>query len=461
MADARVGKTATGDASLTAENERLRAERDELQARLARSQGQPARGGFARRSVVVVLVVVAVLSFVVASVGVFARRNFLDTDRWVERVGPLAEEPAVQDALARRLTDEAMVLIDPAALFEEVLPERGRVLAVPLANAVRGFVGDRIDAFFASEEFSQLWVAANEQAHRAAVRVLRGESDVVAAQDGTVTINLVPIVNEALRRVGEASPEIVGREVDLPTLTVDDLPEVAVARLEDATGVDLDDDFGQITVYSRGRLEAAQDVLRLFERGVVVAVVLAVVSIAAALALSHTRRRTLLQILIGIVLLLVLLRRVVFRLEDEVLDKVRIEENVPAVKAVLAAFADPFLEGTVWIIGIAVAIAVVALVTAPYAWAVTLRKRTAVALSSIVGAAGTLRERAGDESTVRWVAAHRSALQVAGAIAAVVMLWLFDLSWIGVLVVLALVAAYELAVVRVADAAGAAGPTEA
>lgn len=71
----------------------------------------------------------------------------------------------MQDALSARLTEQVMALVDPEALFEEVLPEQGQVLAVPLANAVEGFVGDQVDVFIASDAFEHLWVGAIEVAH--------------------------------------------------------------------------------------------------------------------------------------------------------------------------------------------------------------------------------------------------------------------------------------------------------
>lgn len=46
----------------------------------------------------------ACIVLVAAVIGIWARRNI--------------EEPAVQEALAARLTEQVMVLVDPEALFE-------------------------------------------------------------------------------------------------------------------------------------------------------------------------------------------------------------------------------------------------------------------------------------------------------------------------------------------------------
>lgn len=427
-------------ARLSAEVDALRAERDELLSK----DGRRREPGTMRRLLVGLLVVLAVVSTIAAGVGIFAHRNLLDTDRWVSRVGPLAEDPAVSAAISARLTQEVMRLVDPEALLADALPERGQILAGPLANAVEGFVAERVSAFVGSEDFQQLWVAANEQAHAAAVRLLRGESDNVVAQDGMVRIDLLPIVTAVLARIGERSPELLGREIDLPTLTVDDLPGPAIARIEARLGVDLGDDFGQITVYDDGQLEAAQDAVRTIDRAITLLVVVAVVATGAALWLSRRRRRTLLQLAGGVVVGLVIVRRVTFRLEDEVVDLARVDENRPAVQAVVDAFVDPFLTGTRWLLAIAAIVAVLAVATASYPWVVSARRRAGALARSGASALGTARGRAGDDETVRWIVERRGLVQAAVAASGLVALWAFDLSWLGLVLVLAVVAALEL-----------------
>ncbi len=123
-------------ARLAEERARLQAEVDELRGQLA----APARRSAGRPRLIVtgLLVVLTSLLVTVAVAGVWARRNALNTDRWVETVGPIAEDPAVHEALGRWMTDELMAVIDLEALFESVLPDRGQILAVPLTSAVRG-----------------------------------------------------------------------------------------------------------------------------------------------------------------------------------------------------------------------------------------------------------------------------------------------------------------------------------
>lgn len=439
--------TTQPETGITSEIERLRAERDALRAEVDGLHRQRRHRGWLRRTSAALLVALACLVLVAGIIGIWARRNFLDTDRFVGRAGPLIEEPAVQEALAARLTEQVMVLVDAEALFEEALPERGQILAVPLANAVEGFVGDQVETFLATEQFERLWVGAVDVAHTASVRVLRGESEAVTTTDGQVTLNLLPVVNAVLAEITAQSPEILGREVDLPDVSVDEVPEAAITRIEQAFDVDLGEDFGQVTVYDDGKLAAAQEAISLFDRLVVVLLPLGILLAAAALWISHQRRRTLLQLAAGLALGMVLIRRVGFRLQDEVALLPPRPAGQEAADLAAESFLQPLTTFGGWVLAGALVVAVVAVLTADYPWVVSLRRRAGILWTQAVTATG---ERAHDEATVVWIRDHRDALLAAGGVAALVILWFADLSWLGLLLVLALIGAYEIAVYRIA-----------
>lgn len=434
-------------ARLEEERARLQAEVDDLRAQVAGARVR--RAGRLRRIVAALLVVVTSIVATVGVAGVWGRRNALNTDRWVETVGPVGEDPAVQQALARWTTTEVMSLVDPEAYFESVLPERGQALAAPLTSALRGFVGDQVDAFFASDTFERLWVEINRRAHERVVAVLEGGTGNLAIAGDNVEMNLVPVINRVLAQVAEASPEIFGRTVDLPTVTVDDIPEVAIEQLEGALGRDVPDDFGQFTVFEAQRFHQVQDAVSLFERLVVAAVVAAVLLLALTLWASPSRRRTLLQLMVGITLGVVLLRRLGLRLSDDVVDLVR-PGNQDAVNVVVGAFTSSLLDATAWILAVAVAVFAAAIVTGPYRWAAALRHRSASIARVAGGAAAAAVTRTRDDRSVEWVGAHRDALQLAAIAVAILVLLVADLSWLGLVLLALVVGAFELAVWRIA-----------
>jgi hypothetical protein len=278
------------------------------------------------------------------------------------------------------------------------------------------------------------------------VNVLRGGSEAVTTDDGQVTLNLIPVVNEVLARITARSPEILGRQVDIPDVSVDEVPEAAITRIEGALGVDLPDDFGQFTVYDDGKLSAVQEAISLFDRLVVVLLPLGVVLAGLALWVSHRRRRTLLQLAVGLAVGMVLIRRVGFRVQDEVAALPPRPAGQESASLAAEAFLTPLTTFGGWVLAAALGVIAVAVVTADYPWAVSLRRRTASLWAQAVAATG---ERARDEATSVWIRAHRDVLLAAGGVFALVVLWFADLSWLGLLLVLALVAVYEIAVYRI------------
>ena len=434
-----------------AEVERLRAEVATLEAKVDRREARRATGRRVRRGarngVVGVLVVLTAVAFTAASIGVWASRNFLDNEVFASRIGTVIEEQAVQQALARFTTQEVMTLVDVQNLIAEALPDRAQILAPTLASGVESFVRGKVEEVFASPEFQQLFETIVNTAHDQAVALLEGkDSEIVQANADSVTLNFLPVINEVLARIGDASPEILGRNIDIPTVTVDDLPDEARDKIADALGVNLDDDFGTITVYDQGALKAAQEGVELFNKVVWVLVALALILIPITLAASAHRRRTLLQLVVAISVGMVLVRRLSLRIQQDLLDLVRVPDNVPAVEIVTDRVIDPLRMGAEVVLWVAAAIVVIAVLTGPYPWVVSLRARVA-------GLARSLGARSRDEETLVWIDDHRDALQWGGAGVGLLLLWFLDVSWLGFFLLVALVGAYELAVVRLADRA--------
>lgn len=464
----RAGRSSTVgsmDEAEQAEVERLRTEQARLQqevddlrthADAEAAKAQRRQRHRTRRVVAVALVVTTSLIFTIAATGVWARRNALNTNRWVSTVTPIAADPAVQEAMGRYLTDQLMTAIDPKEFFESVLPERGQILAVPLTNALRGFVQDKVTEFLGSDTFQNLWVEINRRAHTRLVDVLEGNLGDrvpgIEVQGDNVVLNVIPVLNAVLARIGEESPELFGRTVNLPTITVDDIPQDAIDRLSDALGRPLPDNFGQFTVFDAARLHQVQDAVDLFNTLVVVAVILAIVLFALTLWISPRRRRTLIQLCFGIALGIVVIRRLALRSQDDVLDLVK-PENREAVKVISGAFVSSLLDASAWILAIAALVAVVAILTGPYAWARSLRSRVTGASRAVVAVGRAAVTNDVDDPAAQWVASHREVMQGGAIVVGILVLLVFDLSWLAILLLGLLVAAVVVGTQRIADVA--------
>jgi hypothetical protein len=375
--------------------------------------------------------------------GVWARRSLLDTDVFASRAGSLIDDPAVQSSLATYLSTQINTIIDPVELLQENLPDRAQVLAVPLSSAVQSFVSDKVDEFVRSDRFADLWKSLVRVAHERATRLLRDESPNVTVESDHVTIDLLPVINNVLAEIGEASPEIFGRTVDLPTLTVGGDPSEERQRIADALGISLDEDFGQFEVYDNGAISTAQNAVGIFDKVVWLLLIATPIAMLSTVAISARRRRTILQLAIAAAVTMALLRRIILIFEDQLLELVRIETNRPAVEVTADTFLGPLFDGAGILLGVALVVAVGAWVTGPYPWAVRLRSSVAGGVEKGVGLA---RDTAHDEETAAWAHTNLDTLRIAGAVVGAALLWWVDLSWGLFFTVLVLVGLFELGV---------------
>ena len=217
----------TDDVALTveerAELERLRAEVAELRSQAAAAPvaaetpvatpPQPRRQRW-RSVVATLLIVIGCILAPISVVAVWTKNLVTDTDRYVATVAPLASDPAIQNAIADRITAEIFTQLDVADITNQAvdaLAERGlpplvatqlHALSQPLSSGVESFVRTEVGKVVASEAFANAWTTANRTAHQALVAALTGETrEGITIENDTVSINLGPIIQEVKQRL--------------------------------------------------------------------------------------------------------------------------------------------------------------------------------------------------------------------------------------------------------------------
>jgi hypothetical protein len=216
------------------EAERLRSRVAELEAQHASPGTKPSQmrerrsAGWAIGSAVLIVVACVLAPLSVASV--WSSSQLSDTDQYVETVAPLADDPAVQDALANEVTVAIFENLDVEGFTTEALEtlaEQPNVpprvadllptLAVPITDGVESFTRDQVDTFFASPQFAELWAEANTIAHEQVVKLLEGnQGGAVSAQNNQITLNIGPIVAAVQQRLVDRGFELAANipEVD-------------------------------------------------------------------------------------------------------------------------------------------------------------------------------------------------------------------------------------------------------
>jgi hypothetical protein len=433
---------------LEAELERLKAEREELEARVETLEAKPQKRRRLRRVLTPILVVLSIIVFTVTVPAAWGARTVLNTDRYVATVAPLADDPAVQASIATKLTDQVFSALNVEGTISDALAELGEratVLAGPLTTAVKGFVRDQVEKVVASDAFKTFWVAANRFVHTQVLAILRGEGDTVSVREGKVLLNLLPLVNLALGSIQTVASDLVGRDVTLPQITEGEVPSASIAKLEQALGIDLPDAYGQIVVYDSEDLAALQQLLYAFERLLLLLLLLIPILVAASLWVSTRRRRTLIQLTVGAAVGLVIIRRIAIIARDRLFERVD-TQRFPSVRVLTDELMASLFRYTAILLAIVVVTALIALVTGPYPWAVTLRGWVRDGARGV--AAAFSGEPLPDTGRVRWIRAHRDGLMLGGALLAVALLLLFDLSLWGFVIAGIVIALYEIALAR-------------
>jgi hypothetical protein len=214
-----------------AELERLRAEVTEL--RVQHGHEAPGRRMGWRAPVASVLIVIGCLLAPVSVLGVWTANQVSDTSRYVANVEPLVHDPAIQNALTDKLTNEITSRLDvtgfadqaASALSSKGLPRVGSLLKTfgpSIASAVGGFIHGQIHKIVTSPRFARAWVQANTVVHQELVKALSGRGgSAVSVSNGQVVLDLAPFIKIIKQDLASRGFTLVNSLPDIhPTLTL-------------------------------------------------------------------------------------------------------------------------------------------------------------------------------------------------------------------------------------------------
>ena len=234
----------------------------------------------ARRASLALIVVASVLAFV-GVISIWANRQLLETDNWVETSGELLDDDDIKDAVADFLVEAVFSNVDVEGELERKLPPQTRPLAGPASGALRALGGQAARAALDRPKVQELWENANRLAHEQFITVVEGGGENVSTEGGVVTLNLAGIAE----RVGEQ------------------------------TGINVADkippDAAQIEVLQSDELAAAQDAVKLLRDVAIVLTILVLGLYALAIYLAKGWRREALRavgfgfVAVGIAILVV------------------------------------------------------------------------------------------------------------------------------------------------------------
>lgn len=304
-----------------------------------------------RRITIWVLILLAGLIGFVSALTIWADRQALETDQWVDTSSRLLEDDEIRGALSIYLVDQLYTNVDVAAELQARLPKDVKPLAAPIAGGLRELSVRAADNLLARPAVQTLWRDANRKAHETFLRIVDDKGEFLKTGGGDVVLDLRPLVDQLGDRVGLGE------------------------RLQQRLGPDA----GRIVIMKSDQLDTVQTVVDLIRKLSVWIGVAILVLFAVAVYLAEGRRRETLRA-VGITFVVVgALLLVVRRLAgDYIVDKLASGE------AAKDPVQDAWLIGTDLLKGIAltaiiygIVVILAAVLAGPTRPAVSMRQRLA------------------------------------------------------------------------------------
>jgi hypothetical protein len=358
-----------------------------------------------RALVAALLIVAGCVLAPLSVVAVWTANQVSDTSRYVANVEPLIKDPAIQNALTDKITNQIVTRINVPALTDQaaaVLAQKGlpristllRGVSGSLASGVAGFVHSRIHKIITGPRMANAWVQVNRVASQQLIAVLSGRatsgSGAVGVSNGQVTLDLAPLIAVAKQDLVARGLTIAGK-----------IPIVHVT----------------FALFPSKNLAKAQKAYRLIYDLKIVLPIGTLVLLGLGVLTARRRRRALIGAGLGLAGSMLVLGAALLIARTIYLNSVPASASADAAAAafdILVRFIKTALRALL-VAGLIVAAG--AFFTGPSVTAV----RTRSALSSGLG-----RLRHGGESgpAGQWTYAHRKALRI-GAVALAALVFVF------------------------------------
>ena len=396
-----------------AELERLRAEKAEtaeLGGPGAKASAESRRRFSWRTPVSIVLIVLGCILGPVAVLGVWAGNEVSDTGRWVATVEPLIHDPAIQNVLTDKITNEITSRLNVTGIVDQAaaqLNDKGltRISSLlnsfgpQIASSTAGFIHSTVHSVITSPAAANIWVQVNTVAHQGLVKVLSGEGSsggAISTSNGQIVLNLGPFIVAV-------KEDLVNHGFKLASSIPPISPTIALFQAND--------------------LGKAQAAYRLIKTLKIVLPILVLAFLAAGVWVARKRRRALIGASLGLAASMLVLAIGLLIARSIYLNSV--PPSVLPGDAAAAAFDAMvyFIKVTLRVaLAVALVVAIGAFITGPSRAAIQTRS----ALKSGLGWVRNFGERRGVSTgpVGEWTYAHRRGLRI-GAVALFALIFVF------------------------------------
>ena len=237
------------------------------------------------RTLVALLLSLAVLSGVGAMLAVWAERQVVSTPGWTDTSGRLIADHQVEPAIARYLVGQLFASTDVTGAVRAVLPGPAAALAGELIGRLRSSADHLAATLLATGPARAAWRAANREAQREFLAVLAGRSAVAHERGGYIVLDLHALLTRLATQVINATRLATGTG-GLGAALIGTVEKAAANRLL----ANLSPSAGHLVIMRSGHRVLMEAAVQAIRTGAVVLPLAVLLLVVAALVLARGRR---------------------------------------------------------------------------------------------------------------------------------------------------------------------------
>jgi hypothetical protein len=160
-----------------------------------------------RAPVASLLIILGCVLAPLSVLGVWTANQISDTGTYVANMAPLIKDPAIQNALTDKITNQIVTQINVKGLTDQAaaqltakgLPQVGTLLhgvSGQVASGVQGFVHSSVQKIVTGPRMAAAWTQVNRVAHQSLVAALSGRgtgNGALRVSNGQVTLDIAPL----------------------------------------------------------------------------------------------------------------------------------------------------------------------------------------------------------------------------------------------------------------------------
>ena len=390
-----------------------------------------------RRLLIGLLVFLSCLAVVVSGLTLWTHYTVMNTDGYMNLVGPIGKDPQAIQNLSEYIGGEVISATDLQQRVTDALPSRVQLLAGPITSYVEDFITKGAKKVLSSPKAYDLWLKINRIGHEKIVALLRGDTTNVYIAGSDVNLNLLPLISQVMVWVDQRLPGGLSDRFSPPVIAPGTDPAAGIQEVANWSGKPLPSDFGQITLLQSDALGPAQAAVKWFDRLTWILPLVTVVLIALTIWLSRRRARTAIAIGIGAAIAIFVTRAIVKRGSLYLTGKLQEGQGDHIVRDVVNASLGPLTTITIWI-------CVIGVVAALLVWLLGRRDVRAGVVAAGKRVAGQPAEITLPDSPVTtWIVNHAVGVRWGVLVVGLIVLALVASSWLGIVLAIVVVLLLE------------------